>query len=459
MFRSMRRLFLALAGCAACAAQAQWLAGLTREAQALDPAVTAAQAQLRAADERVVQARAGFGPTAALSYTNNDTRYAEAPAYDTRPFGGHQTTLQVTQPLLRTLLYPTLQGADAQLEQSAAQLEQARSESALRFLEASFEALKARDTLSLARAQRLSTEEQLASAQRSFKVGTVTVVDVRDAEAKLATVDAQILAAQADLELRAQYVAELLGRPVPELLARRFAAGELPDLPQTGVLDWLSEAQLRNPQVIAARHAFDAAEAEVRKAWTGHAPTVDLTYRYTQSSDTGTETSVFARRGNSSQVGVSINVPLFASGATQSKVREAFAMRDKAQSDVDAARRSVQVSVRQAFTSALSSSGLARGLEKAAQALEVALKANRRGYEVGMKVGVDVLEAQSKLFETRRDLSRARYDSWLNFLRLKSLSGRLQDADLDAVDRLLAVAPEDAPLTSRRRQTEPGAAP
>jgi outer membrane protein len=415
--------------------------------------VATAQAQVQAAQERVFQARAAYGPTVTLNANTSESRYEEAPGYALRQFSARQTAIQLTQPLLRTLLWPALDGAQAQLEQLQATLEQVRGESSVRLLEAAFEQMKARDTLSYARAQRLAAEEQLASARRAFKVGTVTVVDVRDAEAKVDTVDAQILAAQADLALRSQFLAELVGHEAPELLDRGLAAEALPTLPSGSVLEWLAEAQSRNPQLLAALQGLASAEAEVRKAWQGHAPTVDLTYNYSMSSDSGTLTSVLPRKGNQSQVGLAITVPLFASGATQSKVREAMALRDKAQADVDAARRAVQINVRQSFTTAISSVSLVRGLQTATRSLEVALKANQRGYEVGMKVGLDVLEAQSKLFESRRDLSKARYDAWLGYLRLKSFAGRLADGDLDELDAWLVDAPALAQPGPRSRGT------
>ena len=68
---------------------------------------------------------------------------------------------------------------------------------------------------------------------------------------------------------------------------------------------------------------------------------------------------------------------------------------------------------------------------------EVALRANRRGYEVGVKVSGEVLDAQSRLFEAQRDLSRSRYDAWLNWLRLQAAVGRLNDTELAKVDALL----------------------
>lgn len=401
-----------------------------------------------------MQARAGFGPTANITVDQNQTHYAET--LSRRSFHGTVTTLQVTQPLLHNELFPALKSAQAQFEQARASLAQVRDESTVRLLEAVFDALKARDAVTLASAQRLAAEEQLASARRSFTVGNVSVIDVREAEAKIDTVDAQAIAAAADLALKQQLLTELAGRPLPELLERSLDGDRMPDLPPASMLEWLADAQLHNPQLQAAQRTLEASEAELRKAWQGHAPTVNLTYTYTNNADTGTVTSIFPRQGQASAVGVSLNIPLFASGATQARVRESMALRDKVRADVDAVRRTVQLGVRQNFSAALSSVSLAHGLETATRSLEVAFRANRRGYEVGMKVNAEVLDAQTKVFESRRNLSRARYDAWLSYVKLKSYAGMLGDEDIDALDRLLVVSPSQQPQPSRARTPAPG---
>ena len=161
------------------ASPAQSLSQLARAALAADPAVAGAQAQIRAAEKRIVQARAAFGPAASINASQAETRYAEAPSYDVRNFRAKQAALQVTQPLLRPILFSALDSARAQFDQAGAGLQQARSDSMQRLVEASFEVLKTRDGVALAQAQRIATAEQLAAAQKSFKVGTVPVTDVR----------------------------------------------------------------------------------------------------------------------------------------------------------------------------------------------------------------------------------------------------------------------------------------
>ena len=418
-------------------AAAQSLPELYAQALAHDPAVAGAEAQVQAAKQRRVQARAAFGPNAALVGNYGETRYSEAPEYNQRKFQEQGLNLQVTQPLLRSTLFPALNSAEAQMQQAGALLDQARADTAQRLVEACFDVLKARDALELARAQRVSTAEQLTLAQRSFKAGTAPIIDVREAEAKADAVAAQVSAAEFDLDLKLQVVTELTGLSAAALLARGLDGKQLPPLAADGASQWLTDAQDRSPQLRQMQQALASAEAEVSKARNGHAPTVDLSYTYGYHKDTGTFVTSLPRRGKSSAIAVNLNIPLFASGATHARVNEARAMRDKAQSDVDAALRAINLGVRQNVSAVLSAISQAHGLEAAVRSQELALRATRRGYEVGMKVNVEVLDSQSRLFEARRDLSRARYDAWGNYIKLKALAGHVDESDIQSLEELL----------------------
>lgn len=429
------------------ATQAQPLPQLYQAALLRDPAVAGARAQLQAAEQRVVQARAGFGPSANITASTSATRYREGPAFDAmRPFHGTQAALQITQPLFRPALLPALDAALAQQLQAEAALAQARSEAAQRLVEAGFDLLKARDALALSLAQQAAVAEQLLAARRSYELGTAAVTDLREAEAKADLVAAQIAASEAELELRREVLAELVGPaadggpPGAGLLARALDGDRLPPLAGADALAWLARAQDGSAQLAQARQALVAAEAELRRAWLGHSPTAELSYNYTMSRDTGTVTSFFPRDGDSSTLGVNVTVPLFASGATQARVREASAQRDKAAADVELARRTVTLGVRQGFSAALAAIAQARALDLAQRSQALSLRANQRGYEVGMKVNAEVLDAQSRLFEVRRDLARARYDAWLAYARLQALGGTLGEAELAQLDGLLVDA-------------------
>jgi outer membrane protein len=418
-------------------AAAQTLPELADRALAADPAVRASSASLRAAEERLFQAKAAYGPTANLTATTTETRYREAPADGVRPFRADQYVVQLSQPLWRGALYPALQAARSQLEQADSALNQARLEAQQRLAEAVLEVFKARDVLAHATALREAYGEQLAAARRGFQVGRAAAPEVREAEARVDNAVAQVLAAEAELDLRQQVLAEVANGPTPALLARAVAPETLPPLQANSVLEWLSRAEADSPQLRQARLAVEAAEAETRKASLAHAPTVDINASYTHSNDTGTVTSIFPRRGTSTAVGATLTIPLFASGATQSKVAETLALRDKAAGELDLARRTLVIGVRQAFVSTLSALSQAKALATAERSQALSVRANQRGFEVGIKTNADVLEAQGRLFEARRDLSRARHDAWASYFRLRALSGQLNEGDWQSLDAQL----------------------
>lgn len=435
-------------------AAAQTLPELAVRALDADPAVRATGASRRAAEERLFQARAAYGPTANLTASSTHTRYREPPGGEVRPFRAEQYAVQVNQPLWRGALYPAMQAAQSQLEQADSALMQARLDAQQRLAEAVLEVFKARDVLAHATALREAQAELLAAARRGFQVGRAAAPEVREAEARVDNAAAQVLAAEAELDLRQQVLAEVANGATPGLLARAVAPEALPPLQPNGVLDWLSRAEVDSPQLRQARLAVEAAEAETRKASLAHAPTVDLNYSYSHSNDTGTVTSIFPRRGTSSAVGATLTIPLFASGATQSRVAETLALRDKAAGEMELARRTLVIGVRQAFVGALSALSQARALATAERSQALSVRATQRGYEVGIKTNADVLEAQGKLFEARRDLSRARHDAWASYFKLRSLSGLLDEADWQALDaQLVEHRPND--MSRARERSAP----
>ena len=198
------------------------------------------------------------------------------------------------------------------------------------------------------------------------------------------------------------------------------------------------QSELIHPSIRQARSVVDIAELDVIKAEAGHKPTVDAVASYNLSRNpSGTAQSAFSTRANTSSVGVSLNLPLFAGFATQNRIRETLSLRDKASSDLEAARRTVAQSTRTSYFGVQSGQAQVRALEAAERSSQSALDANRLGYQVGVRINIDVLNAQSQLFQTKRDLAQARYSVLLGNLRLRQSSGSLTPDDLLPINALL----------------------
>ena len=140
----------------------------------------------------------------------------------------------------------------------------------------------------------------------------------------------------------------------------------------------------------------------------------------------------------SGSVGVQFSLPLFAGFQVQNRLKETLVLEDRARNDLEAARRAVAQATRQAFYGTQSLQAQVQALEAAEASSKLALEATQLGYRVGVRVNLDVLNAQSQLFQTQRDLAAARYQVLMSNLRLRQAAGQLSPADVAALNQLLA---------------------
>ena len=420
-------------------AQAQSLLDLYEAARGHDAAYQSARATFEAAQYRAEQARAGLLPTASLTSTRSETQLDTRTTGSTqRGFGTGSASLTVSQPLYRPANSAAYEQGKRQADAAQAQLTASSQDLIIRVSQAYFDVLSAQDTLAFVRAQKAAVSEQLASARRNFEVGTATITDTREAQARFDLVLAQEIAAENDLRVRQLALDTVTGRtgakPLPLAAPLTLPAPEPSD-----VNTWVQQAEDVNPSILQARLGVEVARLETDKAKAGHLPTVDLNASHGYSRNlAGTSVTSTDSRVQSSQLGVTLTVPLFAGFATQNRIRETLSLEDKAKADLDNARRTVAQATRTAFLGLVSGAGQVRALEAAEASSQSALDANRLGYQVGVRINIDVLNAQSQLFQTKRDLAVARYNVLLGHLKLRQANGSLKPEDVAPINGLLA---------------------
>jgi len=209
-------------------------------------------------------------------------------------------------------------------------------------------------------------------------------------------------------------------------------------MPEPALLaPWLDSAQQQNYGVIGQQLALEIAQREISRNRAGHYPTVDLVASRSHTRQPNNAFNNTMATGNSNAIGVQWNIPLFAGFAVTSRVRESIALEDKARFDLETVRRNAMLNVQQAFLGVNSGLAQVKALEAAEISSQSALDSNKLGYQVGVRVNIDILNAQQQLFSTRRDLAKARYDTIVNGLKLKSAAGTLKDEDVMQVNGLL----------------------
>jgi outer membrane protein len=419
-------------------AQAQSLVDLYASARAFDASYLSARLQYDANLARAEQALANILPTAGVSagVTRTDFQNSLLPGVS-RPFNTDNAALNVSQPLYRPGNWAAYEQGKKQVALARAQFDTAEQDLIVRTSQAYFDVLASQDSLTFVKAQKAAVAEQLASAQRNFEVGTATITDSREAQARYDLVIAQEIAAENDLRVKKLALDQLVGRAETQPLGLA-ATHVLPPLLPADVNAWVMQSEDIHPSIQQAKSNLDIAELEVKKAESGHKPTLDLVASYGGTRNpNGTFTTPSALNTTTSTVGLSLNMPLFAGFATQNRVRETLSLSDKARTDLEGARRTVALSTRTAFFGLLSGQGQVKALEAAELSSQSALDANKLGYQVGVRINIDVLNSQSQLFQTKRDLARARYDVLVGGLRLRQANGTLTPDDLQAINGLL----------------------
>lgn len=421
---------------AAPAAFAQDLREMYEAARAFDATFLAAQAQARAAEFRNAQADALNRPSAALT-AGASAGYVNA---DGRPGGDSNTlnaALQGRYPLFNRTNEASIDQARQALALAQAELAAAEQELIVRVAQAYFDVLAANDTLATTRGSKVATAEQLASAKRAFEVGTATITDTREAQARYDLDLAREIAAENDLRAKRIALETLVGRSAVDPRPLALPAVMPPVLPPDPQA-WVGTAEAQHPGIARAQAALQIAALEIDRAKAAESPTLDAVASVGAARYSGRyPQGVPGSPTSTASVGLQFNLPLYTGGATTNRIAETRALEDKARNDLAAARRGVAQGTRVAFFGVQSGIAQVKALEAAEASSKLALQATQLGYKVGVRVNLDVLNAQSQLYQTQRDLARARYDVLVGHLRLRLAAGQLAVGDIDAVNSLL----------------------
>jgi len=411
-------------------AQATDLIEIYQAAQGQDAVFASARAAQQAGQEKLTQGRSLLLPSVNLS-ANTTYNDVNSPLM-VKKYNSHGYAVSVVQPLFREQNWATYQQADLQVAISEAQFKLAEQDVILRSAQTYFDVLIAQDTVQLTGAQKTSISQQLEQAKRNFEVGTATITDTHEAQARYDLVVAQEIAAANNLEIKKRTLQQLVNADIKEL--NTLGPGFKLESPNPAdAQKWVVDAQQGNYQIVMAQAAEALAEQEVAKNRGGHLPTLDAVGSYSNS----TGCSFSCGDTKSTSVGLQLNMPLFAGGATQSKWREAEANHDKAMQDLENARRNVELQTRQAYLGVVSGIAQVQALQQALKSSESLLQASKLGQEVGVRTSLDVLNAQQQMYSTRRDLYQAEYNYLISHLRLKAAVGNLAEADLSQVNKAL----------------------
>ena len=411
-------------------------------AQQQDATILASRAAAQAGRERLPQARSQLLPNVAMSVGRNQNNLV-----NTTPnsLGQEQTsethypslnrTLTVRQPLFRSYLAAQYRQAEAQVQDAEASLAQDEQNLAVRVSGAYFEAMLTHEQLALVLAQRTAYTTQLDAARKSLAAGSGTRTDVDDAQARLDMNAALEIEARQNVSYTLRQLEMLVNQPVDKLATLDVARLELLE-PQPNVLqDWIARAETGNPQLQSLRAQVETSRQEVKKAGSGHYPTLDAVAQWSRSESENI-LNVASRYTNAS-VGLQLNIPIFSGGYVNSSVRQALAGQEHAEQALEAGRRDLGVRVYKEFRGVTENIPKVRALELALRSADQLVLSSRKSFQAGSRTVIDVLNAEQQRMVVLRDLAQARYMYLIARIRLLALVGAADDEAVAAINRML----------------------
>ena len=430
------------------AAQAENLIDLYQAARGYDAAYLAAKSQFDAAQFKADQARSLQRPSVNLQATVKRSRLESSLPDTPNGAGGtisydststnSQVAVAARQPLFNLGNAAKVSQAEASLTAAEADLKMAEDDLVARLAQGYFDVLAAQDVLATAKDNKKALAEQLASAKRSFEVGNSTITDTREAQARFDLATAQEIAATNDLRVKHIALDQLVGRADVKPNPLRTPVN-LESLDPGQIDPWVQNTGTA-PMVRKAEVGLKVAKLEVDGARAGHMPTLDAVAQVARTHISSGNDLVKAQSGagTAGSIGLEFNMPLYAGNAIQNRVRETLSLQDKAERDLDNARRSVELGTRQAYSGVQSGLAQVKAYEAAESSAKLALEATQLGYRVGVRINKDVLDAQTQLTNTQKDLYKARYDVIIGAIKLRQAAGTLTAADLTELNKLVA---------------------
>jgi outer membrane protein len=442
------------------------LVRLYQEAAFNDPVLNSARFNYAANKEFYWQGLSTLLPQ--VSANPAATRFFQHGEGNSRVYDQRSYTVTLTQPIFNAAALEVFRQGDLVTKVSDLQFLQAQQDLVIRVSQAYFDVLTAQDNVELFQNKKGLIKQQLQAAQSKFEVGSATIVDTNDAQARFDLANAQEIAAQAELVVRRGVLEQIIGRPVASLKplakdatiagvvidprvqskaskdivsATANANGINPNLPPGQTLDdWIKQAEAANYGVLASQLNVNIAQSTYRSALAANVPTVNFVgttgFNAANGSQTNFNPSTTQNIFNNT-VGLQMNIPIFSGGFNNSVIRQNAALLDKAKSDYDGLRRAAAQNTRQAFTGFYGGLATVKAFEAAEKSGATALASSQLGFDVGNLINLDVLIALDALFTTRATLYKARYDTILNALKLKAQAASLTDQDLLAVNALL----------------------
>jgi len=424
-------------------------------AQLHDPEFAAAQASYEATMTHRDQSRGMWLPTVTLtagvgvqdSATKTSGAQFSAPgftqtngvAFDTSINNGkaEQYALVARQPVLNRALLSQTRQLDLSADMAEIAWKEAKQQLALRVAERYFDLTIANETLRLLKQQQVAVELAFNQTKDSFKLGSIPVTDTFEAQARVETIKAQIMAAEMDVQIKQSAFADLTGASSQNLalivLPNNTNSIALPSIEKS-----LDETTQNNPALLIQETKLSSAKEEAEKHRLYATPTIDVVAQtgYDKVHGNG-DFGPAENSANNRMIGIQLTIPLFTGGIRSSKYTESVHLIDKAKSEGELLRQQLLLQTRAAWLGITVGESRVAALIQAYKASMARLDATRLGHSEGDRTTLELLNAENDATSSELAVVQAQIAVAINRLKLAQLNGSLDDSTLQVLNRVL----------------------
>ncbi|MBL4704804.1 MAG: TolC family outer membrane protein [Flavobacteriales bacterium] len=414
---------------------------LYKAALEYDANFTASGFEQEAQYERLALARSRLLPgvklKASLAYNAQVVEYEDAPPFfknGHHNFSSNAVGIQITQPLYRKDRFEAYRQGKVEARQSNTLLAIAKQQLILDVGSNYFKVLLAKDREVLVNAEMSANKKLLTQAKRGFEVGSASITDVYEAQARFDLSVSEQIDEKKHLNIARRALATLTG--IKSAWIGSTHQNSRLQTPSANMRYWVELASINNLNIHLAEHATEIAKHEIGRTWGVALPKVDLVFSYDKTSASGSNFDTGIDSSNR-RIMIEANVPIYAGGAVRARLKQKRAEYSRAQHQLTATRRDTTFKVEEAYLSHESGAHRIKALQQALFSSQTSLTSMQRGFELGLRTGIDLLDSQRQLYAAKLALAEAQYNRLFDYLRLAALSGQLDVDNIRHIDSVL----------------------
>lgn len=367
--------------------------------------------------------------SASIEHTDTDYSGIQDDSYKTRTY-----SVGLSQPLLDFSAWYDVSAAEQNTLRAETTYLAAQQNLILDVSSAYFGVLRAEENLRSAKSQEAAVKRQYEQAKEQFDVGLIAITDVHEAKASYDASQTLRIRNEGDLTVAREQLARITGEYASELETLKA------DFPiamdeSTSAEQWVESAYQHNLNIKIAEFGLKSVEANLKSNRSGHYPTLSLDASYNDNNFTGYNSN--NSDPESTNLALTLNVPLYSGGSTQANVRKTRHLVEQARHQLTSAQRQAQIEARTEYINLKTNIQTVESLQQNIVSRQSALEATREGYNVGTRNIVEVLDAERNYFTALRDYANARFDFAESNLRIKRSAGTLSVSDIEALNEWL----------------------